>query len=140
MLVPAVPRVLIVDDDASIRLMLHDLLDDCGLDVVGLASDGLEALDLIDRLLPDIVVLDVRMPGMGGIDLARRLRGTAPSIRVVLFTAFDDPAVRLRAAEAGVFATVIKGQHPGRLMQAIREAWISGGLLDHQPGAAGGSS
>jgi DNA-binding NarL/FixJ family response regulator len=135
---PAVPRVLIVDDDPTIRQMLHELLDDCGLEVVGQAGDGLEGLDLVSGLLPDIVVMDARMPGLSGIDATRRLSATMPSVRVVLLTAFDDPTLRLQAAQAGAFATVVKGNHPSRLMRAVRDAWISMGLLDGKPDAAGG--
>lgn len=124
----AVPRVLIVDDDRDIRRMLHELLDDCGLEIVGHACDGLEGVELAGCLLPDIVVMDQCMPRLGGIEATQRLTASMPSVRVVLFTAFDDPGLSLRATEAGAFATVIKGEHPSRLMQAVRDAWIATGL------------
>lgn len=132
---PVMPRVLIVDDDPGIRRMLHDLLDDCGLHIVGQAADGLEALEMANDLLPDIVVMDVRMPRLGGIDATRRLSESMPAIRVVLFTAFDEPCLRSQAAEAGAFAVAVKGQHPSRLMRAIRDAWIATGLAAPQPDA-----
>ena len=118
------PRVLIVDDDLSIRRSLHDLLEDYGVQVVGEAGDGLQALTMAIALLPDVVLMDLRMPVLGGLDATLHLTSTLPAVQVIVCTAYTDETICERAREAGAAAVVAKGDHPSEVLAAIRQAWI----------------
>jgi DNA-binding NarL/FixJ family response regulator len=94
--------VLIVDDSSVIRQRLVGLLEEAsGIDVVGEATDGTEGLELATALNPDVVVLDIRMPGMGGIELLERLRASNASTTAMVLTNFPYPIYRKRCAELG---------------------------------------
>jgi len=112
-------RVLVVDDDEAVRTVLSHVLADEGLDVVGVAADGAEAVALTQSLRPDTIVLDVRMPGVGGIEAARRIRPLAPQARIVMLSACDDPTLQSEAAEAGASRFLIKGCALSELVDAI---------------------
>ena len=109
------PTVLIVDDDIDIRLLVRTILESSGLgvEVVGEAVDGLHALEVYGTLdhpeVPDVVILDNRMPGRDGMDVAAEILGQEPSQRIVLFSAFVTPELEARAIELGVAACVGKG-------------------------------
>jgi DNA-binding response OmpR family regulator len=100
-------RLLVVDDDAAIRASLRDALTADEVHVSE-AADGREALDLVLAGRVDVVLTDVRMPGVDGLELLRRVRALAPAVEVVLMTAWDDPEVRLEATRAGVRACLVK--------------------------------
>ncbi|MFK7804062.1 MAG: response regulator [Anaerolineae bacterium] len=97
-----VSQVLIVDDQALMRNHMYRLLKEEGYDL-HFADNGIEALDKIFKLKPDLVLLDVRMPGMNGFDVCRKVRANPPTadIPIIMVTAFDDRAARLRGIEAG---------------------------------------
>ena len=116
---PTQQRVLIVDDDEAVRTVLSHVLADEGLDVIGVAADGLEAVALAQSLRPDAIVLDVRMPGVGGIEAARRIHPIAPRIRLVMLSAYDDPALQREAAEAGASTFLVKGCALRDLVDAV---------------------
>lgn len=109
------PTVLIVDDDIDIRLLVRTMLEssDLGVEVVGEAVDGIHALEVYGTLdhpeVPDVVILDNRMPGRDGLDVAAEILAQEPEQRIVLFSAFVTPEVEARAAELGVTACVGKG-------------------------------
>src|SRR5581483_714705 len=88
---------------------LHDMLADCGFDVVGLAEDGAVAVATALELRPDIVLMDIRMPGKNGIDATREILQHVPGARVIALSAYDDPALASAAADAGAAAYLIKG-------------------------------
>ncbi|HEX6606783.1 MAG TPA: response regulator transcription factor [Chloroflexia bacterium] len=116
-------RVLVVDDQPAIRRGLRmrlGLEDD--LIVVGEAPDGPAALALAPALRPDVILLDVQMPGMDGIDTAEALRALAPACAVVLLTLHGDPITRARAEAAGVVVFVEKHEADMALVQAIHRA------------------
>ena|SRR5690349_3238828 len=116
-------RVLLVDDQPAIRQGLRmwlGLEDD--LIIVGEAADGPAALALAPELQPDVVLLDVQMPGMDGIDTAHALRAVAPACAVVLLTLHGDTITRSRAAAAGVVVFVEKHEADVALVQAIHLA------------------
>jgi DNA-binding NarL/FixJ family response regulator len=120
---PLHPRVLIVDDDLNIRRALHNLLEDYGVEVVGEAPDGLQAVRMAQALSPDIVIMDLRMPVLGGIDATVRLRRAVPAVKVIVCSAYTDPIVSEQAREAGAAAVVVKGDHPRELLGAVERAW-----------------
>ncbi len=113
---------LVVADDASIiRLDLKEMLERMGHRVIGEAGDGQRALELARELKPDLVILDIKMPGMDGIEAARLLsqERVAP---VVLLTAYSQQELVSRAVEAGVFAYVVKPFTEAALLPAIELA------------------
>ncbi len=99
-------RVVIADDESIIRLDLKEILEDDGYVVVGEAAAGDDALSLIRDLEPDLALLDVKMPGLDGIEVARQVQGG--STRVVLLTAFSQRSLIESARDAGVVAYLVK--------------------------------
>jgi len=114
-------RILIVDDEAVIRLGLRTMLEAQGYRVVGEAADGSRALDLVSRLKPDLVFLDIKMPGVDGVQAARRLQrdGNTP---VVILTAYSDREFVDSAKGAGVLAYLVKPVRESDLRPAIEVA------------------
>ena len=114
-------RVLIAEDETIIRLDLAAMLGRAGFDVVAEARDGLEAVELARSSTPDLALLDVRMPGMDGIDAARAMLEERP-IPVVIITAYSQYDVVARAVEAGVFGYLVKPFREADLVPAIETA------------------
>ena len=114
-------RVLIAEDEAIIRLDLREMLQEDGFDVVGEAADGEQAVALAERLLPDVVICDVKMPKMDGIAAAAMIVGQriAP---VVMLTAFSQRDLIERARDAGAMAYLIKPFQKRDLLPAIEMA------------------
>lgn len=111
-------RVVIADDESIIRLDLKETLQRMGHAVVGEAGDGKSAIDLVRREKPDLVVLDVKMPEMDGIDAAKEI-SSARLAPVLLLTAYSQQDLVRRAMEAGVFGYVVKPFTESDLMPAI---------------------
>ena len=111
-------RIIIADDESLIRLDLREMLTQLGYDVVGEAGDGRSALDLAKKLRPDLVIMDIKMPGVDGITAAEDLtrEKIAP---VVLLTAYSDQGLVERAKEAGVVGYVVKPFRQAELMPVI---------------------
>jgi DNA-binding NarL/FixJ family response regulator len=116
------PRLLVVDDHEMLRTALVDLLVQAGFEVVGQAADGADAVALAKQLEPDVVLMDLRMPVLGGLDATRLIKDACPSIQVVLLTAFESPALEQQAEEAGCFAYLVKGGPPGDLRLTLHQA------------------
>lgn len=117
----AVRRVVVAEDESLIRMDIVEILTDAGYEVVGEAGDGETAVALATDLRPDLVVMDVKMPGLDGISAAERLSKNhiAP---VVLLTAFSQKELVERASEAGALAYVVKPFTPNDLLPAIEIA------------------
>lgn len=94
-------RVLVVDDTEHVRVVVADMLRLDGFDVVGTADSGEAALELAARTDPHVVVMDLRMPGIDGLEATRRLRAARPGQQVVLYTAYLDGEIERQAREAG---------------------------------------
>ncbi len=101
------PRIVLADDHRIFAEGLKSLLDD-RFDVVGIAEDGLDLLDAVDRFDPDLVVADVSMPEMSGIECVRRLHERRPELQVVLLTMHDDAGIAAVAIRAGAAGYVLK--------------------------------
>ncbi|HEX9711477.1 MAG TPA: response regulator transcription factor [Actinomycetota bacterium] len=101
-------RVLIVDDTDHVREMLAQMLMLDGFDVAGKASSGPEGVRMVDSRTPDIVIMDYKMPVVDGITATRSIRKIAPTIPVVLYTAYLDAELEARARDAGVTACIGK--------------------------------
>ena len=111
-------RIVIADDESLIRLDLREMLTELGYDVVGEAGDGRNALDLARKLRPDLVIMDIKMPGVDGIAAAEELtrEKIAP---VVLLTAYSDQGLVDRAKDAGVVGYVVKPFRQTELLPVI---------------------
>ncbi|MDR1512954.1 MAG: response regulator transcription factor [Propionibacteriaceae bacterium] len=115
-------KVLLVDDQELLRMgyaMVLDTQDD--IDVVGEASDGASALQLIGELRPDVVLMDVRMPGMDGIEATARAIQTYPDVKIIVLTTFDLDEYAFAALRAGASGFLLKDVKPADLAAAIRQ-------------------
>ena len=122
--------VLIVDDHAVLRAGLRMLLDaESDMEVVGEAGDGAEALARAVELTPDIVLLDVTMPGMSGLDVLRRVQEVSPPTRVLILTMHDDQGYVRQALEGGGLGYVLKRAADIELLSAIRAVYGGGTYL-----------
>jgi response regulator NasT len=114
-------RVLIADDEAVIRLGLRAMLEDQGYQVVGEASDGRRALDLAQKVRPDLVFLDIKMPGVDGLQAARSLFADR-AVPVIILTAYADRAFVEEAKAAGALAYLVKPVRESDLGPAVEMA------------------
>jgi len=128
------PRLLVVDDHDMLRKALVELLAQAGFEVVGEAADGADAVALAKQLEPEVVLMDLRMPVLGGLDATRLIKDARPATQVVLLTAFDSPALQQQAEEAGCFAYLVKGGPPGTLRLVLHQAVAARRAL-HPPGS-----
>ena len=114
-------RVLLADDhEAMLDRVAGLLATEC--DVVGTVTDGQQALDAVRELKPDVLVLDISMPVMNGIETARRLKEAGSETRIVFLTVHDDPNFAREALEAGALSYVIKQRIASDLVAAIKKA------------------
>lgn len=117
--------IVLADDHHVVRQGLRSLLEtEPDLQVVGEASDGLEAIQLVENLHPDILVLDLMMRGMNGLEVAREVGKRSTGTRIVILSMYDNEAYVLGALRAGAKAYVLKESSSDELVQAIREAII----------------
>ena len=114
-------KVLVAEDETIIRLDLVEMLGRAGLEVVGEARDGIEAVELARTQQPDLAVLDVKMPRLDGIEAARRILDERP-IPIVMLTAYGQDELVGRAVEAGVFGYLVKPFREVDLLPAIQAA------------------
>jgi DNA-binding NarL/FixJ family response regulator len=114
-------RVLLADDHPVFRHGLHDLLDDADdVQVVGEAGSGEEAVHLSAELQPDVVLMDVKMPGMSGIEASRRVREVCPAAHILILTMFEDDGTVFAAMRAGARGYVLKDADKDDLLRAVR--------------------
>jgi DNA-binding NarL/FixJ family response regulator len=108
--VERLPRVLIVDDDAHVRRSLREILEAEGIVVAGEAAGGSEAIELSERLAFDVVLMDLKMPGMGGFEATSLITKNDPTVQVIILTVYEDASFLTRsAADAGAYAYLVKG-------------------------------
>ena len=120
---PSRTRVLLVDDDTLIRQSLRKIVEDCvSLEVVGEASNGLEAIEAVRLLRPDVVVMDINMPQMNGIDATKCIKGEFPGTVVIGLSVEQGSGTVQEMQSAGIYAYVAKESAVGVLCQAIEDA------------------
>jgi DNA-binding NarL/FixJ family response regulator len=113
-------RLLIVDDALFMRKMIGGVAAEAGWEVVGEAANGLEAIAQVQALQPDVVLMDVRMPDLDGVETTRRIVGSGSSARVIILTTFDLDEYVYSALRAGASGFLLKDAQPADLLSAIR--------------------
>ncbi|WP_062430018.1 response regulator transcription factor [Herbidospora daliensis] len=116
-------RVLLVDDQQLVRMGLRMLFDSAAdVEVVGEAGGGADAVRLVDDLVPDVVLMDLRMPGLDGVAATRRITAARPATRVLALTTFDDDKNLYAVLTAGACGFLVKDTPPAELLDAVRKA------------------
>ena len=124
-------RIFLLDDHEIVRRGIRDLLEaQEGLTVVGEAGTAADALSSIPRLLPDVAVLDARLPDGSGIEVCRDVRAAHPEVNVIILTSFDDDEALFSAIMAGAAGYALKQIRGNDLVQAVRQVAAGGSLLD----------
>ena len=115
-------RVLLVDDNRLMLEGLQSLLESHGLEVVGAAMEGLEAIDLACALKPDVILMDVRMPGCDGLEATRRIKARMPQARIVMLTDTADDEDLFEAIRSGACGYLVKSSDTETLLDALDQA------------------
>lgn len=115
-------RVLLADDHAILRDGLKAILNERKMEVVGEASDGIQAVKLCEKLAPEVAVVDISMPLLNGIDAAREIRKVSPNTKVMILTMYSDERYVRAALQAGVAGYILKSRAASHLTQAIDAA------------------
>jgi len=126
-------RIIIADDHPLFRSALTRLLEEgSGLEVVAQAADGREALEFCRRFGPDLVIMDLSMPNMDGLEATRALRRESPSTIVLIMTAYEDPERLSEAVRAGAGGYLLKTAHPQQIVDAVSRALEGGSPVDEE--------
>jgi DNA-binding NarL/FixJ family response regulator len=124
-------RLLIVDDQRLMREGLRTLLElEGGVEIVGEAANGQAALEVYAELKPDVVLMDIRMPGMDGVEATRRLCTHWPEARVIILTTFDDDANVFEGLRTGAVGYLLKDLSGQELANAVRTVYQGGALIE----------
>lgn len=124
-------RVVLADDHSVVRKGVREFLEEePDIEVIGEANDGLQAVDLAVNLQPDVVVMDIKMPQLSGVDATKRIRALAPNVRVLALTAYDDDPYIFGLLEAGAKGYVLKTAESRELVRAIRTVASGQSALD----------
>jgi two-component system invasion response regulator UvrY len=114
-------KILLADDHALVRIGFRALLEGAGARVVGEAESGEQALQLFAELLPDLLIMDISMPGIGGLAALERLRAHHPNARVLMLSAHQDAVIPVRALKAGALGYLCKRATPDEFLRAVRQ-------------------
>ena len=123
-------RVVLVDDQTLIRQGIQTLLELEGdIEVVGTAGDGVQAIEVVSRQLPDVILMDVRMPQLDGIEATRQILAHQPQIGIIMLTTFDDDEAMFAGLKAGARGYMLKNISSDDMAQAIRTVAAGGTLI-----------
>ena len=123
-------RVLLADDQSILADGIKSVLSSCpDLEVVGIASDGFEALKLVDSCDPDVVLMDIRMPNMNGVIATQEIKRRRPEVKVLILTTFDDSDYILNAINNGASGYLLKDTSSAALIDAIKNAYAGDTIL-----------
>ncbi len=116
-------RVVLADDHPIVRASIRRLLEKAGdIEVVGEASDGIETIRLVEELAPDVLLLDVEMPGMRGFEVARHFQTAGAPVRILALSAYDDKQYIMAMLASGATGYLTKEEAPQTIIRAVREA------------------
>jgi DNA-binding NarL/FixJ family response regulator len=125
-------RIVLADDHAVVRKGIREFLEEEGdIAVVAEAGDGQQAVALVAEHLPDVAVLDIQMPGTGGIEATRRIKAQFPDVRVLVLTAYDDDPYIFALLQAGASGYMLKTADSHELVRAVRAVHRGESALDH---------
>ncbi|MEE1071421.1 MAG: response regulator [Cellulosilyticum sp.] len=114
-------RVLIVDDAAFMRMMIKDILTKDGYEVVGEADNGVKAVEKYKELTPDLVLMDITMPEMNGIDAVKNIKAIDPGAKIVMCSAMGQQAMVIESIQAGARDFIVKPFQADRVIEAVRK-------------------
>jgi len=114
-------RVLIVDDAAFMRMMIKDILEKNGFQVVGEANNGIKAVELYKKEKPDVVTMDITMPDMDGIDAVKEIKAFDPAAKIIMCSAMGQQTMVMDAIKAGARDFIVKPFQPDRVLEAIKK-------------------
>ncbi|MFH1950158.1 MAG: response regulator [Pseudomonadota bacterium] len=114
-------KILVVDDAQFMRMMLSNILAESGYEVVGEAGDGQEGIDKYQALKPDLVTMDIVMPGMDGIDAVREIIKLDPEAKIVMVTAMGQEKLMEKAVRAGAKGFIVKPFNPARVVEEVKK-------------------
>ncbi len=123
-------RVLLADDQKALAEELKNVLESCEeIEVVGIALDGFDALEQMQTLAPDVVLMDIRMPNMNGVVATQRIKSEFPNVKVVILTTFDDSDYILNAINNGASGYLLKDVSSSALIDAVKNAYAGDTIL-----------
>lgn len=114
-------KVLIVDDAAFMRMMIKDILTKAGYEVVGEADNGLKSIEKFNELSPDLILMDITMPEMNGIDAVKAIKRIDPNAKIVMCSAMGQQAMVIESIQAGARDFIVKPFQADRVLEAVRK-------------------
>ncbi|MCH3964339.1 MAG: response regulator [Clostridium sp.] len=114
-------KVLIVDDAAFMRMMIKDILEKNGFEIVGEANNGIKAVELFKKESPDVVTMDITMPDMDGIEAVKQIKGINPNAKIIMCSAMGQQTMVMDAIKAGARDFIVKPFQPDRVLEAINK-------------------
>ena len=114
-------KVLIVDDAAFMKMLLKDIVTKAGFEVVGEATNGVEAVEKYKELKPDIVTMDITMPEMNGIEAVKKIKEIDPNAKIIMCSAMGQQAMVIEAIQAGAKDFIVKPFQPARVIEALQK-------------------
>ncbi|MBC2581617.1 response regulator [Clostridium sp. DJ247] len=114
-------KILIVDDAAFMRMMIKDILEKNGFEVIGEANNGLKAVELYKKEKPDVVTMDITMPDMDGIEAVKAIKSFDPTAKIIMCSAMGQQTMVMDAIKAGARDFIVKPFQPDRVLEAIKK-------------------
>ena len=114
-------KILIVDDAAFMRMMIKDILEKNGFEVVGEANNGVKAVELYKKEKPDVVTMDITMPDMDGIEAVKAIKAFDPGAKIIMCSAMGQQTMVMDAIKAGARDFIVKPFQPDRVLEAIKK-------------------